>query len=301
MPHTNLLEAFDLQKTFPGAKPVHAVRGVNLSIREGTCFGLLGPNGAGKTTTIELLEGIKTPDSGRILFEGHLLGPLSRERCGIQFQHTSLPDFLTVREVLQFFSRLYADPAPWPELVEACRLGEFLDRDTHLLSGGQRQRVLLAVALINRPRLLFLDEPTTGLDPQARRNFWELIREIKARRTTVLLTTHYMEEAYELCDEIAIMDQGRIIAQGSPQALLKAHFDAVAILLPAADLEHAGAGLRDLSAVPVREGLVEIQTSSVEQTLRRLLESGVPLQRVRIREQTLEDLFLALTGKDLRG
>jgi len=298
-----ILEASNLQKTFaPKSKsPVHAVRGLSLSIQPGTCFGLLGPNGAGKTTTIEMLEGIKKPDSGQILFEGEPLGKRSREHCGIQFQHTSLPDFLTVREVLAFFSRLYTNPAPIDELIQSCRLGEFLDRDTHLLSGGQRQRVLLAVALVNRPKLLFLDEPTTGLDPQARRNFWELIREIKAKQTTVLLTTHYMEEAYELCDQIAIMNQGRIIAQGSPDALLKEHFDAVAIVLPEADFRKGEAKLGHLKPVPLRDGGLEIQTASVEKTLQEFIDAGVPLQRVRIREQTLEDLFLVLTGKELRA
>jgi len=298
-----ILEASNLQKTFaPKSKsPVHAVRGLSLSIQPGTCFGLLGPNGAGKTTTIEMLEGIKKPDSGQILFEGEPLGKRSREHCGIQFQHTSLPDFLTVREVLAFFSRLYTNPAPIDELIQSCRLGEFLDRDTHLLSGGQRQRVLLAVALVNRPKLLFLDEPTTGLDPQARRNFWELIREIKAKQTTVLLTTHYMEEAYELCDQIAIMNQGRIIAKGSPDALLKEHFDAVAIVLPEADFRKGEAKLGHLKPVPLRDGGLEIQTASVEKTLQEFIDAGVPLQRVRIREQTLEDLFLVLTGKELRA
>jgi ABC-2 type transport system ATP-binding protein len=297
------LEARDLHKRFGRSGPaqVHAVRGVSLAIERGRCFGLLGPNGAGKTTTIEMLEGISTPDSGEVLFEGAPLGKLSRQHCGIQFQHTALPDFLTVREVLRFFSGLYESHAPIEELVERCRLAEFLDRDTHLLSGGQRQRVLLAVALVNRPRLLFLDEPTTGLDPQARRNFWELVREIKAAGTTVLLTTHYMEEAYELCDEIAIMDQGKVIAQGSPASLLKAHFDAVAVVLPASDYALGAGRIGDLKAVPIREGLLEIQTTSVDHTVRAFIDAGIPLQRIRIREQTLEDLFLALTGKGLRA
>ena len=141
----------------------------------------------------------------------------------------------------------------------------------------------------------------TGLDPQARRNFWELIREIKARKTTVLLTTHYMEEAYELCDEIAIMDQGKIIAQGSPSALLKQHFDAVAVLIPRADFAQATQPLADLSPVPAGEDLFEIQSKEVEKTLQRLIHAQVPLQRLRIREQTLEDLFLDLTGKEIRA
>jgi ABC-2 type transport system ATP-binding protein len=293
-----LLEARNLTQSFG---PVQAVRGVSITLHAGTCFGLLGPNGAGKTTTIEILEGIRKPQSGEIFFEGAPPGKAFKEKCGIQFQHTALPDYLTVREVLRFFSKLYQHHRPIDELVQSCRLGDFLDRDTHLLSGGQRQRVLLAIALINRPQILFLDEPTTGLDPQARRAFWELVRDIKREKTTVVLTTHYMEEAYELCDEIAIMDHGKIIAEGSPDALLKQHFDAVAITLPREDFNQAKKSLHDLRAVPVGVDHFEIQSTSIQTTLQTLIEAHVPLQRLRIREQTLEDLFLVLTGKDLRS
>jgi ABC-2 type transport system ATP-binding protein len=295
-----ILRAEHLKKSFG---TVQAVRDVSLELREGSCLGLLGPNGAGKTTTIEMLEGILRPDSGAILFRGDPLGQLSRERCGIQFQHTALPDYLTVREVLQLFSRLYPASESIEELVQLCSLSEFLDRDTHQLSGGQRQRVLLAVALVNRPELLFLDEPTTGLDPQARRNFWNLIRKIKQRGATVLLTTHYMEEAYELCDEVAIMDRGVVIAHGAPDALLKQHFQGVAIQMPREDFESARWKTeQDRAALQpfAMDDHVEIQTGNLDETLRTLLDAGTSLSRIRIREQTLEDLFIALTGKEIR-
>ena len=192
-----LLETRALTKHFRG---VAAVNGIDLAIPAGRCFGLLGPNGAGKTTTVEMLEGICTPSSGEIRYRGAPLDARFRQDIGIMFQSTALQDFITGRENLRMFARFYRRSLPLEELVEACTLNEFLDRDTRKLSGGQRQRLLLAIALVNDPDLLFLDEPTTGLDPQARRNFWDLIQRIKARGKTIVLTTHYMEEAYQLCD-----------------------------------------------------------------------------------------------------
>ena len=231
-----ILEARGLVKAYPKAK-VKAVDGVSFTVEAGTCFGLLGPNGAGKSTTVEMLEGVARPTAGAVLFNGETIhvghsAKQYRDRVGIQFQSTALQEFLTVQENLRFFAALYPKTRSIDELIRVCRLEEFLDRDTKKLSGGQRQRVLLAIALINDPEIVFLDEPTTGLDPQARRNFWELVRGIKAEGKTILLTTHYMEEAYELCDTIAIMDHGRIIAQGSPQALLQEHFNESVIELP---------------------------------------------------------------------
>ncbi|MBE2294199.1 MAG: ABC transporter ATP-binding protein, partial [Phycisphaerales bacterium] len=211
---STLLETHNLIKHFRG---VNAVNGLDLAIPAGCCFGLLGPNGAGKTTTVEMLEGIQQPTAGAIRYRGEVLGTRFRQEIGIMFQSTALQDFITGRENLRMFGSFYTRTLPLDTLIEACALGEFLDRETRKLSGGQRQRLLLAIALVNDPELIFLDEPTTGLDPQARRNFWKLIDRIKARGKTILLTTHYMEEAYQLCDQIAIMDHGRIIAQGTPQ------------------------------------------------------------------------------------
>ena len=214
---TTALEARNLVKQYPG---VLAVDGVSFSVPEGTCFGLLGPNGAGKTTTVEIIEGVTRPTSGEVYYYGEIAGDRFREETGIQFQNTALQDHITVLETLEMFQDLYERKADLDDVIEQCSLADLLERDNRKLSGGQRQRLLLAVALVNRPKLVFLDEPTTGLDPQARRNFWTLVQSIRAEGATIVLTTHYMDEAHVLCDEIAIMDEGRIITQGSPEQLL---------------------------------------------------------------------------------
>jgi len=291
-----ILEARNIVKTYPG---VTAVDRIDLAIEAGTCFGLLGPNGAGKTTLIEIMEGIKKADSGTALYEGAPVGAKFRREAGIQFQATSLQEFLTVRETVSLFRDLYPKAMAMDDLVRLLSLEEFLDRDTRKLSGGQRQRLLMALALVNDPAVLFLDEPTTGLDPQARRNFWDLIRMIKAQGKTIVLTTHYMEEAYELCDEIAIMDRGRFIARGTPELLLREHFGNVILQFPHEDVE----GKLDGLPAPVvrRDGEVEIQANDVDRTVKLLLKRGVSLSRMKMRSWNLEDLFIALTGKDLRG
>ena len=290
-----ILEVRDLVKQYP---KVRAVDGVSFAVPEGICFGLLGPNGAGKTTTVEILEGLLRPTSGEVGFRGAALGAGYRERIGIQFQHTALQDYLTVRENLNFFAALYQKTAPLQQVIESCRLADILDRDTGKLSGGQRQRVLLAIALVNDPELLFLDEPTTGLDPQARRNFWDLIREIRAHGKTIVLTTHYMEEAYTLCDDIAIMDHGRIIARGSPKRLLSEHYNDVVVELPQAALN----GRSDWPFPLVQRGeQVEIMTADVNATVGALLSAGISLAELKVRPRSLEDLFLQLTGKELRA
>jgi ABC-2 type transport system ATP-binding protein len=291
-----VLEVRNLVKRYPG---VTAVDGVSFAVPEGSCFGLLGPNGAGKTTTVEILEGILPPTAGEILYRGAPLGARFRQEAGIQFQSTALQDFLTVREHLRLFRSLYAQGLEVDELVRLCALEEFQQRDARKLSGGQRQRLLLAIALVNDPQVVFLDEPTTGLDPQARRNFWDLINRIKALGKTVLLTTHYMEEAYHLCDEIAIMDHGRIIAQGPPSRLLSEHFADVVLELPAADFT-ADRARFPLPLLEAR-GLVEIATHDVEAAIDALRAQGVSLARLKIRPRTLEDLFLELTGEALRA
>lgn len=291
-----VLEVRDLVKQYPG---VRAVDGVSFAIAEGVCFGLLGPNGAGKTTTVEMMEGVTKPTSGEVLYRGEALGARFRDEAGIQFQKTALQDFLTVRETLTLFTRLYPRRRDVDELIRLCALEQVAERDNKKLSGGQLQRLLLAIALANDPQVLFLDEPTTGLDPQARHNFWDLIRAIKAEGRTVLLTTHYMEEAYFLCDEIAIMDSGRIIAGGSPSRLLKEHFDDVVLELPREDFRIDPAGFP--LPVLVSDDRIEISTGDVEGALRALLERGVPLRQLRVRPRNLEDLFLELTGRELRA
>ena len=291
-----ILQVSNLVKRFG---QLTAVNDVSFEIHEGSCFGLLGPNGAGKTTTIEMMEGIKIPDAGEILYQAAELGQQFRNEAGIMFQTTALQEFITVREIMVQFSRFYPHTTSIDELADRYELHEFLNQDTRKLSGGQKQRLLLAMALINKPRILFLDEPTTGLDPQSRRNLWKQVQEVKEHGATILLTTHYMEEAYELCDEIAIMDHGRIIAHDAPDALLAAHFDDVVVQIHAADIP-CEIGEREFDAI-YRNGNAHIVTGDVNKTVERLLHLNIPLDRLRIRARDLEDLFLELTGKELRA
>ncbi len=291
-----IIEIQNLTKTYPG---IMAVDSVSLTIEQGICFGLLGPNGAGKTTLIEIVEGIQQPDSGGTLYKGAPVGARFRKEAGIQFQVTSLQEFLTVRETLRLFRNLYPRALDTDEVIRLCSLEEFLDRDTRKLSGGQRQRLLMALALINDPEVLFLDEPTTGLDPQSRRNFWDLIARIRSQGKTVVLTTHYMDEAYTLCDEIAIMDRGKIVARGTPERLLKEHFGDVVLQFPEEDVGGRLDGL-DL-CVSKQPGWCEIQTHDIDGTIKTLLDRGVSLSRMNMRSWSLEDLFIALTGKSLRS
>ncbi len=290
------LEARNLVKHYPD---VIAVDDVSLSVREGICFGLLGPNGAGKTTTVEIIEGVTPATSGEVCYFGEPAGRRFREEAGIQFQNTALQDYLTVRETLQMFRSLYDRKADLNTIIGQCSLQDLLDRDNRKLSGGQRQRLFLAVALVNRPKLIFLDEPTTGLDPQARRNFWELVQNIQSDGTTVILTTHYMDEAHVLCDEIAIMDAGKIIAQGRPDELLRKQYQGLIIELPVSDVTG------DLSSIEHRVldslGVVEIVTQDVSASLSALSPEVRDLNHIKIRQPNLEDLFLDLTGHSLRA
>ncbi|NCF72250.1 MAG: ATP-binding cassette domain-containing protein [Gammaproteobacteria bacterium] len=292
---TITLEARDIKKNYG---EVLAVDGVNFSVREGICFGLLGPNGAGKTTTVEIIEGVTAATSGEVFYYGEVAGSRFRQEAGIQFQNTALQDNITVRETVEMFRALYQRQANINDIVEQCSLGDLLDRDNRKLSGGQRQRLLLAVALVNRPRIVFLDEPTTGLDPQARRNFWDLVKSIRTDGATILLTTHYMDEAQVLCDEIAIMDAGKIIAQGSPDALLRKQYDGLIIELPISDLTDDLSGIEH--TVHENLGIIEVITTDVSDSLQRLTPHVSNLNQIKIRQPNLEDLFLDLTGHSLR-
>jgi ABC-2 type transport system ATP-binding protein len=293
---TIALETRDLVKQYPG---VLAVDGVSFAVREGICFGLLGPNGAGKTTTVEMIEGVTPATSGQIFYFGEPAGTKFREEAGIQFQNTALQDFLTVAETIKMFHQLYDRRADLERIIEDCSLGDLLDRDNRKLSGGQRQRLLLAVALVNQPRLVFLDEPTTGLDPQARRNFWDLVDRIRESGTTIILTTHYMDEAQILCDEIAIMDEGKIVTQGSPEELLRNQYKNVIIELPIEDISGELGGIEH--RLLETRGVVEIPTNDVDRSLRMLQQNTTGLNRMKIRQPNLEDLFLDLTGHSLRA
>jgi ABC-2 type transport system ATP-binding protein len=291
----SILEIKELTKRFSDNV---AVDGVSFSVNKGVCFGLLGPNGAGKTTTIEMMEGILPPTSGEISYQGRGIDNAYREDVGIQFQHTAIQDFLTVEETLKLFIKFYKKSLPIEQLIETCALESILNRDTRKLSGGQKQRLLLALAILNDPTIVFLDEPTTGLDPQARRNFWQLIDRIKKQNKTVILTTHYMDEAESLCDEIVIMDKGKIIEQGAPQTLLSKHFEGVILSLPKQLVEALTA-----SGITFTENnnRLDVLTEDVEELIRSLLDKKLPLDGMQIRSPDLEDLFIKLTGHMLRG
>ena len=290
-----LLEIRNLVKHYPHVK---AVNGVDFCLQSGTCFGLLGPNGAGKTTTVEILEGIHTATSGEILYKGEAVGNRFRNEAGIMFQSTALQDFITVHETLVMFAQLYPQNTDLDELIRRCNLTDYLEQDNRELSGGQRQRLLLAIALVNDPDIIFLDEPTTGLDPQARRNFWDLIEAIKSEGKTILLTTHYMDEAYTLCDEIAIMDHGKIIAQGTPKKLLAAHFNDAILQIPESDIPNPDSLPFELQNI---KGIIEITTNDVNHTINELIARNISLSHLQVRSRNLDDLFIELTGKALRA
>ena len=213
-----ILSVTDLKKSYDD---VIAVDGLNFEIEKGECFGLLGPNGAGKSTTLAMLEGMEDPTYGSVRYYGAPLPADYQSLVGIQFQATALQDFLTPFDNLKLFSSFYDDPIPMDQLIEQFRLRDFLHRDSRHLSGGQRQRLLLALALVHNPEIVFLDEPTTGLDPRSRRDLWDVMTDLKADGRTLILTTHYMEEAEVLCDELVILSHGKTLLQGTPEQLIK--------------------------------------------------------------------------------
>ncbi len=290
-----ILSVTDLTKHFGN---ITAVNGVSFLAEGGTCFGLLGPNGAGKTTTIEMIEDIIEPTSGEIFYKGKSRAASFREEVGIQFQHTALMGFLTVRETLETFADLYEHPHDLDDLVRLCQLRDIQDRYNDKISGGQRQRLLLAAALVNRPELLFLDEPSTGLDPHARHELWKLVEQIKAQGKTIILTTHYMEEAARLCDQIAIMDFGKIIARGTPQALIREYCGGASLTLPQEMVGNVKPELK----YNYREigNHLEIFPEDTNACLAELISMGVDLTEISIRSPDLEDVFLTLTGRQLR-
>jgi len=293
-----ILQVNNLHKSF---KTVNAVNGISFSIPAGICFGLLGPNGAGKTTTIEIIEGITDPTSGEVLYRNAPRGEQFSREVGIQFQKTALMDFLTVEETLKLYASFYENTEYLEYLIETCHLQEFLHNYATKLSGGQQQRLLLALALINKPEIVFLDEPTTGLDPQARHNFWQLINDIKKQGKTVVLTTHYMEEAETLCDYLVIIDHGKIIAEGKPRDLLKEHFKGTCISLnKSAVPESFNLDSLELE-YQFQDDQLEIFCQSTEKTIATLIENQVSLDSLTVRPPSLEDLFLKLTGHSLRA
>jgi ABC-2 type transport system ATP-binding protein len=309
-PRTPALLIRGLRKSYG---QVRAVDGLDLEVAPGECFGLLGPNGAGKTTTIEICEGLTPPDAGEVV----VLGCRWREdedglrsRIGVSLQETQFSEKLTVEETITLFRSFYAR-GPTPAMVlEQVQLTEKRRARVGHLSGGQKQRLALACALVGEPELLFLDEPTTGLDPQSRRQLWELIAGFREAGRTVILTTHYMEEAERLCDRVAIVDHGRIIALGTPRELvasLGAEQMVEITLTRPMDGETLPTGCRAIpGVVDARhaDGTLSLRVSRLHETLPRLLETlraqGVGIEELRTHAPTLEDVFVALTGRHLR-
>ncbi|CAB1128284.1 Nod factor export ATP-binding protein I [Candidatus Hydrogenisulfobacillus filiaventi] len=298
-----LLEVEDIRKRYG---PVTAVDGISFTVPAGIVFGLLGPNGAGKTTTLELCEGLRRADAGHIRLEGLEVWSHRqrvKSRIGLQLQSTSFFDYLTVQETLEMFGRCYPRALPAHDLIARFGLEDKARTQVRLLSGGQRQRLAVALALVNDPGLVFLDEPTAGLDPQSRRALWEAVAALRTEGKTVVLTTHYMEEAEALCDRLVIVDHGRVIAEGSPQELIARHLPqaviefAVPAALPPPDLP-------GISRQEVDTGRLRLYTTAPAAALTALVQwaagAGVPLTGLSTRTPTLEDLFLTLTGRSLR-
>jgi ABC-2 type transport system ATP-binding protein len=304
----------NLCKTYPGKPPVQAVNGLDLAVEVGECFGLLGPNGAGKTTTIEILEGILDATSGEVELLGLHWGERDSEikqRIGISLQETRLSDKLTVRETLTLFRSFYARGITPDEAIARVSLEEKANAWVKKLSGGQRQRLAVASALVGDPELLFLDEPTTGLDPQSRRQLWEIIRDFRGRGCTVLLTTHYMDEAERLCDRVAVVDHGKVIALGSPRELIASlggeHVIEFSVANGNGSAEVTPDSLTDLPSVRSvhREGDMTRLTVgephvALPALLGRLQGLGSELASLTTRHASLEDVFVTLTGRHLR-
>ncbi len=288
---------------------ITAVDGIDFEVAAGEIFGLLGPNGAGKTTTVEILEGLRAPDGGEAIVLGVDVAKGSdslKPRIGVSLQTASMYPKLTVVEVIDLFRSFYATARPTDELVDLLELGERRDARTKDLSGGQRQRLAVALALVNDPELVFLDEPTTGLDPAARRALWDLIRDLKARGRSVLLTTHYMEEAEILCDRLAIMDHGHILEMGTVDELISKRFKERAVRFDRIDTigDEVLAGLAAVTSVKHDDEAILLYSSDVAATVGALLglteSRGIEPQNLGIRRATLEDVFLDLTGRALR-
>jgi ABC-2 type transport system ATP-binding protein len=292
---------------------VLAVDGLDLEVRQGECFGLLGPNGAGKTTTVEIFEGLRDPDGGEVEVLGERWrgdGLALRTRLGIQLQETKFPEKLQVREIVALFRSFYPRGLDLPEVLALVGLEEKATAQVRTLSGGQKQRLSLGCALVGDPELLFLDEPTTGLDPQSRRQTWEIVESLKTRGRTVMLTTHYMEEAARLCDRVAVVDHGKVIALGTPRELI-ASLGAEHVIEFAVD-ETSAAALDDrvLRALPSVEDVARDGRSwrltvrevhrAVPALLNTLAERAAEPTELTTHHATLEDVFMALTGRRLR-
>ncbi len=304
----------DLRKEYPGRSgPVKAVNGIDLEIARGECFGLLGPNGAGKTTTVEILEGLNQPTSGEVEVLGMTWARNAsaiRQRIGVTLQETRFPDKETVHEVVTVFRSFYHKGLEPDSVLARVSLESKASAYVEQLSGGQQQRLAVAVALVGDPDIVFLDEPTTGLDPQSRRQLWEVIREFRDRGRTVVLTTHYMDEAERLCDRVAIVDQGEVIALGPPAELIARmggeHIVEFAVEGPA-DETTLPESFRDLDSVLASRAEsdgIALTVAEPHRAIPALLDEldrrARPLARLTTRHVSLEDVFVSLTGRHLR-
>ena len=286
---------------------LRAVDGISFTVKKGEIFGLVGPNGAGKTTTWEILEGLRRAESGDI----HVAGiDVQRDRrklreiIGVQLQATALFERLTARETLEVFGGMYRQNLPAERLLKLVNLEEKADDWTEKLSGGQKQRLAVALALVNDPEIVFLDEPTTGLDPQARRSLWDVMAELRTMGKTVMLTTHYMEEAERLCDRVGVMDHGKILALDRPGQLIKDFEQRDAVEFSADGDASAFGTLPGVEEMNVEDGLVTLYTRQLEKTLAAVFElarvRGMNVEGFRVRNASLEDVFLHLTGRRIR-
>ena len=304
------IECTNLRKTYDGK--IEAVRGLSLRIEAGECFGLLGPNGAGKTTTIEILEGVLAPTSGEVRIFGQSWSENPRqlrEWIGISLQETRLSEKLSVRETIDLFASFYQEPRRPEDVLEDLQLTEKTESWVGKLSGGQKQRLAVATALVGNPRILFLDEPTTGLDPQSRRQLWEIVRNFQRKGGTVLLTTHYMDEAERLCDRLAIVDHGQIIAEGTPTDLIDRLGGHHVVEFEVGGNSHRQSlehwrSLPGVDSVRSENNAVCLNVREPHLTIPALLDAvnrqGRQLAHLSTRQASLEDVFVNLTGRHLR-
>lgn len=302
----------DLRKTYAGKPPVEALRGIDLTVEEGECFGVLGPNGAGKTTAIEILEGLLPATSGDVQILGrrwHEEADGIRQRIGISLQETQLSEKLTVRETVTLFRSFYREGMTPDEAIACVSLEEKADVWVKKLSGGQKQRLAIATALVGEPQVLFLDEPTTGLDPQSRRDLWQLIMDSRSQGRTVLLTTHYMDEAERLCDRIAIIDGGKVRAQGSPEQLIAGlggeHVIRFTLESQSNDAlpDHLWRSLEGVREASFKDGEYQLTVAQPHRVIPHLLDSldsaGQRASSLTTRQASLEDVFVKVAGRTL--